>query len=198
MSSVVHTPAHTFSGAPRLERSAAPSVSDDSVAATAVRFDHTRVRAARVDLADHDSSYRAGAALAAAFEPQGLVHVFVLSDGLRVNGSQLVKGLVEGLPGGVGLTGGLSGDGARFEQTVVALDGPPCTGSIAAVGFYGRHLQVGCGSMGGWDAFGPERSSRARAETCSTSSTVARRSLCTPSTSESTRPACRRAVCSFP
>ncbi len=132
-------------------------VSDDSVAATAVRFDHTRVRAARVDLADHDSSYRAGAALAAAFEPQGLVHVFVLSDGLRVNGSELVKGLVEGLPGGVGLTGGLSGDGARFEQTVVALDGPPCAGSIAAVGFYGSHLQVGCGSMGGWDAFGPER-----------------------------------------
>jgi hypothetical protein len=30
-------------------------------------------------------------------------------------------------------------------------------GRIAAVGFYGSRLQVGCGSMGGWDAFGPER-----------------------------------------
>ena len=28
---------------------------------------------------------------------------------------------------------------------------------IAAIGFYGKKIQVSCGSVGGWDSFGPER-----------------------------------------
>jgi len=40
---------------------------------------------------------------------------------------------------------------------LVVLDGPPESGIIAAVGFYGEHLKVGFGSLGGWDPFGPER-----------------------------------------
>ena len=30
-------------------------------------------------------------------------------------------------------------------------------GKVAVVGFYGSRLRVGCGSMGGWDSFGPDR-----------------------------------------
>jgi hypothetical protein len=29
--------------------------------------------------------------------------------------------------------------------------------TVAAIGLYGSRLQVGCGSLGGWDPFGPER-----------------------------------------
>ncbi len=68
-----------------------------------------------------------------------------------------MRGLSETLPADVSLTGGLSADGAGFEQTVVLCDGPPRSGRIAAVGFYGDRLQVGCASQGGWDPFGPER-----------------------------------------
>jgi hypothetical protein len=83
--------------------------------------------------------------------------VFVLSDGLRVNGSELVKGLTEHLPSEVAVTGGLSGDGSRFSRTVVGLDGPPEGERIAVIGFYGDGLRIGFGSLGGWDSFGPER-----------------------------------------
>ena len=88
--------------------------------------------------------------------------MLVLSDGLGVNGSELVAGLVRHLPRGAAVTGGLSGDGARFQQTLVASGvgadlRPAEAGKIAAVGFYGSRLKVGCGSMGGWDKFGPER-----------------------------------------
>jgi hypothetical protein len=86
-----------------------------------------------------------------------LVHVFVLSDGLHVNGSELVAGLVSHLPPQVAVTGGLSGDGARFGETLVLADRAPCENVVAALGFYGDRLHVGYGSLGGWDAFGPER-----------------------------------------
>jgi hypothetical protein len=58
------------------------------------------------------------------------------------------------------VTGGLSGDGPRFRETVVLCGREPAVPSpdIAAVlGFYGSGLRVGYASLGGWDAFGPER-----------------------------------------
>ena len=85
------------------------------------------------------------------------MHVLVISDGLKVNGTELVRGLVKHLPPGVAVTGGLAGDGARFEQTLVCLDGLPEAETIAVIGFYSSRLHVGYGSLGGWDPFGPER-----------------------------------------
>jgi len=37
------------------------------------------------------------------------------------------------------------------------FEGEIVTNSIIAVGFYGQHIQIGHGSCGGWDIFGPER-----------------------------------------
>jgi hypothetical protein len=81
----------------------------------------------------------------------------VLSDGLQVNGSQLVRGLNDVLPTGVVVTGGLAGDGARFQATWNLHEGRPVQGIVGAVGFYGDAIRVGHGSKGGWDIFGPER-----------------------------------------
>lgn len=81
----------------------------------------------------------------------------MLSDGLNVNGSELVKGLSENLPAGTTLSGGLSGDGEIFGETMIVFDDVFCSKTIAAVGFYGDRLEVGCASLGGWDSFGPER-----------------------------------------
>ena len=86
-----------------------------------------------------------------------MTHVFVCSDGTKVNGSELVRGMLRHLPADVVVTGGLAGDGERFEQTLVFADGQPAVGRIAALGFYGTRLKVGYGSLGGWDPFGPER-----------------------------------------
>jgi len=85
------------------------------------------------------------------------VHVFVLSDGLRVNGSELVRGLSQHLPLGVTITGGLAGDGDRFQQTQVMWNGRLQSGKVVAVGLYGDRLKVGYGSFGGWEPFGPKR-----------------------------------------
>jgi hypothetical protein len=132
-------------------------VQDDSLALNAMRFDHTRLRCAEVVLSDDMSSAEVGRKLAEQLLGGDLVHVFVLSDGLKVNGSELVAGLTAGLPAHVSVTGGLSGDGARFERTYVCVNHFDGLHRVAAIGFYGQRLRVSFASMGGWDTFGPER-----------------------------------------
>lgn len=132
-------------------------VLDNSITVTAVRFEKTQIKVASAKIDKMENSAQIGEQLGSALDPQGLVHVFVLSDGLHVNGSTLVKGLMSKLPTTVAVTGGLSGDQDRFKMTVVGLDNVPSTDVVAVVGFYGTSLKVGYGSMGGWDPFGPER-----------------------------------------
>jgi hypothetical protein len=132
-------------------------VGDDDVVAAAIRFDATRVRLARQEIAASERSRDYGAALGRELLADDLAGVFVLSDGLNVNGSELVAGMSEVIGAGVPLTGGLAGDGADFKETLVGADGAPRTRTVAAIGFYGSAIRVGHGSAGGWDLFGPRR-----------------------------------------
>ncbi|WNJ18096.1 FIST N-terminal domain-containing protein [Pontibacter sp. G13] len=132
-------------------------VLDDSIVATGIEFQDTEIQVESLIIEVSGQSYLAGAKLAQGLQREDLAHVFVLSDGHVVNGSNLVKGLKEHLDDSVVITGGLAGDGDRFEQTLVGVNGSPIPGQIAVVGFYGENLEIGHGSVGGWDAFGPER-----------------------------------------
>lgn len=132
-------------------------VIDDVLAVTAIEFEETELRSARTEIRSLDDSFDAGRRLAEALHSDGLRHVLVLSDGLQVNGTALTRGLAASLPDRVSVTGGLSADGDRFQQTFVLLDGPPQQNSAAAIGFYGERLKIGFGSVGGWEPFGPER-----------------------------------------
>src|SRR4029077_10274525 len=113
------------------------SIFDDTVSVTAICFDATRIVAVSVPITNPADSRAAGATLARSFPADGLVHLFVLSDGLNVNGSELVKGLSESLPVGVTLSGGLSADGSAFGETTVVFRETASSKTIAAVGFYG-------------------------------------------------------------
>ena len=87
---------------------------------------------------------------------QPLQGVFVLSDGLNVNGTHLVNGLNEALPN-ILITGGAMGDGSRFKTTFTLDQSVWATNEVVAVGFYGDSIELSHGSKGGWDVFGPER-----------------------------------------
>jgi hypothetical protein len=132
-------------------------VLDNSLIVTAVSFSATKVAGHMVKVATADDSYKAGAELAISLAADDLKHVFVLSEGLNINGSELVSGLTENLPAGTTLTGGLSGDGDKFQETYVLLNNKPIKNAVGAIGFYGNKLKIGYGSFGGWDPFGPER-----------------------------------------
>jgi hypothetical protein len=132
-------------------------VLDESIVATAVEPQQVDIRCARVKIRSWADSEDVGRALATELRGDGLRHVLVLSDGLKVNGSALVRGLMRSLPEGTSLSGGLCGDGARFERTHLCLDTFDDVESVVGIGFYGAGLRVGLGSLGGWDSFGPER-----------------------------------------
>ena len=132
-------------------------VVDESLVVTAIEFVSTKIKTATFKIGEMKESREAGIALGSALMEEDLAHVFVLSDGLKVNGSELVVGLHSKIPHRIPVTGGLCGDAASFEKTLVGLDAPPEEGNIIAVGFYGDRLRVGHGSFGGWDSFGPKR-----------------------------------------
>lgn len=130
------------------------NVYDNALVATAIQFDNTRHKSITTNMSAHADSYAAGVHLAEALKADDLCYILVISDGSVVNGSELVKGLATS---NVLVTGGLAGDGPRFESTLVGLNTKPSEGNIVAVGFYGQHLKVGHGSQGGWEHFGMER-----------------------------------------
>jgi hypothetical protein len=132
-------------------------VSDESLVATGIAFEHTSLHGISLKLNEVRDSFQAGERLANSLPRESLLHVLVFSDGQNVNGSELVAGLTQHLPPNVTLTGGLAGDGDRFQETFVLWDGPPEPNTIAVLGLYGDRMRIGFGSLGGWDAFGPER-----------------------------------------
>jgi hypothetical protein len=132
-------------------------VLDESLVATAVQFEQTGLHGVRIKLKKGISDFQAGELLARELDKEGLVHVLVLSRGVNVNGSELVAGLTRHLPPHVTITGGLSGDGTRFQETLVVWEGQPEAESIVVLGFYSQRLRVSYGSLGGWETFGPKR-----------------------------------------
>jgi hypothetical protein len=132
-------------------------LTDDEIAAAAIRFDATKLRVACEAAPSAESSRACGEAIGRALAAPDLVGVFVLSDGLNVNGSELVAGIVGTVGKRVAVTGGLAGDGADFRETLVGADCSPRKHMVAAVGFYGPAICIGHGSAGGWVEFGPRR-----------------------------------------
>ena len=132
-------------------------ISETGIAAVAVRFAATRLRVVTESVAESSQSNACGVALGRRLSDEDLVGVFVLSDGLNVNGSNLVRGLLSALGSTVSVSGGLAGDGARFSQTRVGVNALPQPLMVAAIGFYGGAVRFSCGSGGGWDTFGVPR-----------------------------------------
>jgi hypothetical protein len=133
-------------------------VYDDTLTAMIVRFESASIKSVQTFVASAEESRQAGKLLAEALASRpGLKGVFVLSDGLAVNGGELSAGFNSVLPADVAVTGGLAGDGSRFQKTWVLVGDKPRTGHVTAVGFYGESLRFLHGCKGGWDKFGIER-----------------------------------------
>ncbi|MFN0008260.1 MAG: FIST signal transduction protein [Planctomycetota bacterium] len=134
-----------------------PALLDDSLTVAVTRFDHVDCAAAMARVSCAEGSFAAGQELAQILTRDDLRAILILSDGLNVNGSELLRGLNRDLPDSVVVTGGLAADGDRFQRTWVLDRSGLNPGRVCAVGLYGDRLRVGHGSRGGWDMFGPER-----------------------------------------
>lgn len=130
---------------------------EDALVVTVMCFENSTIRLVSQVVTSAEYSFENGSFIAETLMSDDLKTIFVLSDGLNVNGSQLTKGINTVLPGNIVVTGGLAGDGDRFEQTWVIVEGELRPNYITAVGFYGEYIHVGYGSKGGWDRLGMSR-----------------------------------------
>lgn len=132
------------------------TVKDNSISLTAIQLEKVTLKKVFVEVKDMDCSFDAGKNIAGQLINDQLKHVIVLSDGLNVNGADLVSGLKSKLQN-ISITGGLAADGANFSKTFVINDNDISDKVIIGLGFYGEDLRVGYSSKGGWDSFGIER-----------------------------------------
>jgi len=130
---------------------------DESLVAAVMHFNATSIRAIYEPLSEANDAYIIGKSLAEELAKDDLKAMFVLSDGLKVNGSKLTEGISSVVDGHVVVTGGLAGDADRFEHTWVIVEGRAVEGYVSAVGLYGDAIRVKHGSKGGWDSLGVER-----------------------------------------
>jgi len=133
------------------------TVYDNSIVATAIELEKTTVKSVKTDISLHTNSFETGNYLMKELFKDDLNNIFLISDGTSVNGSELVDGINHNNQSQVPVTGGLAGDAARFEKTFTGLNEVAGQGNVIAIGFYGASLQIGHGSLGGWDEFGQER-----------------------------------------
>ncbi len=132
-------------------------VSNESVVITALRFDTCGFGIAATELAGMDDSSDAGRRLAEQLRSPGLKAMLLFSQGIAVNGSEVIAGALSVLGKAVPLTGGLAGDNGAFARTWTLLDDRVSDRLMLAVGFSGDKLVFSHGSFGGWHSFGPAR-----------------------------------------
>lgn len=133
------------------------NVSDNTISLTAIEFEKSTIKLSSQNILDNNkNTFATGKKLAAGLPAENLKHIFIVSEGSFVNGSALIDGIEE-IYDNIPCTGGLCGDDARFQKTLVGYNEKPKEGEVVAVGFYGDNLQITSAQYGGWSAFGPER-----------------------------------------
>ena len=133
-------------------------VSENAIVLTAIEFEKSTYIVKSKNVKEFGyNDLDLGAKLIEEFPKKDLKHIYIISEGSTVNGSALIEGIEKEKHISIGLSGGLCGDDARFEKTLVSNNATPKEGEIVAIGFYGKTLEITSANYGGWTGFGPER-----------------------------------------
>ncbi|MCB5190012.1 FIST C-terminal domain-containing protein [Methylobacillus arboreus] len=131
-------------------------VSDDSLQITAITWDKTMQRVAYARANSMQTSAETAISLAKQLKSDSLRTVLLFSDGLHINGSELLQGF-KSILGDIPIVGGMAGDNAEFSKTLQLLNDSVEEGLIIAIGLYGDKLITASGALGGWKPYGPPR-----------------------------------------
>jgi len=133
------------------------TLKENSCCVTIIKFKTTELKLVTTSIKDMQDSFNEGKNLAAQLKDDALKHVFILSNGLNTNGSELVDGFNEVFESQVPTSGALAADDGKFKSTWVIADAKVDTHGIAALGFYGQDIRYASSSQDGLDIFGIER-----------------------------------------
>ncbi|WP_409478402.1 FIST signal transduction protein [Pseudobdellovibrio sp. HCB154] len=134
-------------------------INDNSIICMVIKFDHTRLKLVSTPV-NFETSLQAGKNLAEALAAPDLKNIVLLTEGLDVDGSELIKELDQALKNkniNTSIVGGMAGDGSRFINTFLINDTSVKTHQAVALGLYGEKVQMFSGTGTGWAPFGPLR-----------------------------------------
>jgi hypothetical protein len=131
-------------------------VFDESLQITAILWEKTMQRVSHVKMSDMQNSFETAVGLAKQLKAESLRTVLLFSDGLKVNGSELLSGF-QSVLGEIPIVGGMAGDGGSFVKTLQLFNETVSDGLVVAVGLYGNNLITASGALGGWKPYGPPR-----------------------------------------
>jgi hypothetical protein len=129
-------------------------VLDSGATGLALKFDATKLKLASAPIGAGEQSFDVGRNLGNTLANSDLAGIFVLSEGVNVNGDDLLAGLNSVIGSHVVVGGGMAADGARFKKTRVSANSMPQSNLIAAVGFYGDKIFLQSHFNGGWKRTG--------------------------------------------
>lgn len=136
-------------------------VYDDCISVSFVKLEKSNFRIAYLESSEIEKSEDLGLKLGSSLLSEDLRGVFVLSDGINVNGTALANGLGKSfktLKNNVTTSGGLAGDGSDFKETFTLVRTGGVTklknNQIVAIGFYGNSFKMFTSFRGGWNPYG--------------------------------------------
>lgn len=134
----------------------ATGVFDDSLQITAIMWEKTVQRVSYTKMSGMQNSFETAVGLASQLKSDQLKAILLYSDGLHVNGSELLEGFKSVL-GETPIMGGMAGDGFNFKNTLQLINETISEGLVIAVGLYGKSLVASTGVGRGWKPYGPPR-----------------------------------------
>jgi hypothetical protein len=122
-----------------------------------MQFSTTKLQLSTKKITATEQSFIIGQEIAQDLNAADLQAIFILSDGLNINGSLLTEGLSSVLPPKIKTSGALGGDNEEFVSTWIVVDGKAVEHYVSAIGFYGENIRFGHASKDGLDKFGVQR-----------------------------------------
>jgi len=131
-------------------------LNENMIVATAISLEKGYIKTSIMDFEENDDLNLISQELVSKLPDENLKSIFIISDGLNMNGTILAQNVNKIKPNTL-ITGGLAGDDARFEKTKIIANSEAKEKRIVAIGFYGEELHVSSGCYAGWDEFGAQR-----------------------------------------
>lgn len=134
------------------------SLLDSELSVSIIQFESSQIKLESRTINHPDESSKIGKELSQALQTQAnLKNIIIISEGLNINGSQLIDGFNSVIKKNIVISGGLAGNDDKFEVTWVINNQKQATkDTISAIGIYGD-IQSSSASKGGWDMIGIDR-----------------------------------------
>lgn len=130
---------------------------DNFITVTAILFESSTLRVQHSTIDDKNNSLSVGTAIGKALQAEDLRHIIVLSNGLKVNGSDLLRGIQQIIGNAIAISGGLASDGPRLQKTLIINGEQAEENGVVGIGLYGKNLRVSTALGCGWVPFGNHR-----------------------------------------